>query len=128
MVSHFISHENACLQSQTKCGEINKRRHSGSLSPGSQALLPHVLQTTMAWLCNSWAHLQHCPCASWGTPLVTGCFVWCAYISFTWKKPSRVVCDYVMLCHVCCHGWLCQPGENKCVCSFCGSLRFLPAP
>lgn len=38
------------------------------------------------WLCNSWAHLQHCACASQGTCLVLDYFVLRARVSFTWRN------------------------------------------
>ena len=58
--------------------------------------------------------------------MVAGYFVPYAYISLTWKGPER-------LCGLCCVmlclllRLLCQPGENKRVCSSYGSSRFLPA-
>ena len=81
------------------------------------------------WLCNSWDHLQHCACASWGICLVMG-FVQYTCMSFImkaqapatlglhWSNIMVMLCEVMLWLH---YGYvlvmlwlLCQPGERLC--------------
>ena len=131
------------------CGEVNKMvpaRHSCPML--SCPLGPCSVKNYFAWLCNSWDRLWHCACAClvgllcavrlYGHHLVRLCC--CIGATLGWHR------GYVMAVLWLCYGYvvaaataaasarreavlrlLCQPGENKHICSSCGSSCLLPA-
>ena len=119
------------------CGEINKMEPVRLSCPTlSCPLAPCSVNNDFAWLCNSWAHLQHCACTSWGTRLVTSYPMHYACMSSTLKALAAAALELhwsdtrVMLCEVMLWRLLqltCQPGKNKHICSSYGSSRLLPA-
>ena len=80
-------------------GKLTRRSQLGSLALCS-------VNNDFAWLCNSWDHLQHCACPSWGTLLVMSYPVHHACMSSTMKALAAAALELhwsdtmVMLCEV----------------------------
>ena len=78
-------------------GKLTRRSQLGSLALCS-------VNNDFAWLCNSWDHLQHCACPSWGTLLVMSYPVHHACMSSTMKALAAAALELhwsdtmVMLC------------------------------
>ena len=95
-----------CKYCYVTCGEINSMvpvRHAHPTL--SHPLTPCSVNNDFAWLCNDWAHLLQCTCASWSTHLVTDCSVYelrhespgCCCIGATLERRcSSVIWGYVL--------------------------------
>ena len=67
-------------------GKLTRRSQLGSLALCS-------VNNDFAWLCNSWDHLQHCACPSWGTLLVMSYPVHHACMSSTMKALAAAALE-----------------------------------